>query len=140
MEVEKAETAGLTLLGVGTAFSIWSALNTSPLGHAQYACANAKNLRVARSSMLAGMALVAASAGGLALLYGKKGAVPAAATAATGVGLFAVYEAIIRHEMTRRGVENRLNPAKGPSRFAGNGLHLPNYAADPTARLGVARA
>lgn len=72
---------------------LWSALNTSPLGTVAFA---GSNLQVAYTSMLMGAGTIMALAGGIYLLYGKKGTVAAAATGITGVGLFIWYHYLIQ--------------------------------------------
>lgn len=51
-----------------------------------------------RNGMNLGLLANLALAGGIALVYGKAGVVPAAATAATGVGLWLLYDNAINQK------------------------------------------
>jgi hypothetical protein len=93
--VEKEEV-GLTLLGVGAAFGIWSATNTSPVGTVEFATSRPE---VAKAGMVVGLCAIGAVAGGIGLVYRKKGTVAAVATGLTGVALFLWYRYLIQREM-----------------------------------------
>ena len=84
---------GLALLGISSAFGIWSALNTSPVGTVQFAINNPK---VAYQGMNWGLGVILALSAGVALYYGKKGAIAAGTTAATGVGMWMWYDRLIK--------------------------------------------
>lgn len=84
---------GLALLGISSAFGIWSALNTSPVGTVQFAI---NNPRVAYQGMDWGLGVILALSAGVGLYYGKKGAIAAVTTAATGIGMWMWYDRLIK--------------------------------------------
>lgn len=85
-----AERAGVALLGVGTAFGIWSATNTSPVGVVGF---GRNHRRVAAQGIAVGLALVLAVAAAIWLIYRLP--VAAGATAATGVALALWYLSLL---------------------------------------------
>ena len=84
---------GLALLGISSAFGIWSALNTSPVGTVQFATSNPT---VAYQGMNWGLGVILALSAGVGLYYGKKGAIAALTTAGTGVWMWIWYDNLIR--------------------------------------------
>jgi hypothetical protein len=87
------QDVGLALLGISSAFGIWSALNTSPVGTVQFAVSNPK---VAYQGMNWGLGVILALSAGVGLYYGQKGAIAAITTAATGVGMWVWYDNLIK--------------------------------------------
>lgn len=88
----KKQDIGLVLLGVGSSFGVWSALNTSPVGMVQFGNTNPE---VAWQGMGLGLATIVGMAAGIWLVYGEKGKTAAIATGATGVALFTYYAYLI---------------------------------------------
>ncbi len=82
------EEVGLALLGVGSAFGAWSALNTSPLGTVSF---SQNNPEVALASMNIGLFVILGMGAGIYWLYGKRGMIPSIATAVTGIALYLWY-------------------------------------------------
>lgn len=93
-------TIGLTLLGVISEFSIWSALN--PSYFTIKAFLKPEQVKNMRFGMDLGLILSAVFSGGLYLAYGKKAMIPALATAATGAGLWISYEQMIQQAMAEK--------------------------------------
>ena len=91
--MDKNEDVGLALLSISSAFGIWSAMNTSPVGMVSFAASNPK---VAYAGMNTGLAMILAISAGLALLYGKHGYIAAGTSAATGVGLWVWYDHLLK--------------------------------------------
>lgn len=90
-------TIGLSLLGVISEFSIWSALN--PSYFTIKAFLKPEQVENMRFGMDLGLILSAVFSGGLYLAYGKKAAIPALVTAATGAGLWISYDQMIKQAM-----------------------------------------
>ncbi len=91
------EAIGLGLLGVGTAFGIWSSMQTSPAGLYKFVVleGNEEVERTAREAMNLGAIAIIAVAGGLLIVFGAE-AVPAAVLAMlTGGFLYRYYEGIL---------------------------------------------
>lgn len=86
------EDIGLILLGVGSAFGVWSAMNTSPVGTVEF---GQTNPGIAQQGMTAGLVVILGLAAGIFSLYGKKGTIAAAATGITGVALYAWYAQLL---------------------------------------------
>jgi len=86
---------GIALLGVTSAFGIWSAMNTSPVGVVAFA---ADHPGITYRGMNVGLVLIGILSAGIALYYKQKGTAAAAATAATGVGLWLWYDHLIKTE------------------------------------------
>ena len=87
------EVIGLALLGVSNSFAIWSAANPSVFTVSQFSTEQSK--KNARMGMNLGLALDLALSAGLYFAYGKKGTIPALLTAASGAGLYALYEYLL---------------------------------------------
>ena len=87
---------GLALLGAGTAFGIWSATNTSPVGTVKFAIDRPD---IAYRGMNVGLALILMMAAGIGLYYKKNGCVAAAVTGASGAGLWLWYNNLIQGEL-----------------------------------------
>jgi len=85
-----SDQIGLALLGVMGAFGAWSSVNPSFFTIREFSTQqSAANVRF---GMKIGVVLNALLGAGLALAYGKRGVLPGVVTAATGVGLYAMYE------------------------------------------------
>lgn len=93
-------TIGLSLLGVISEFSIWSALN--PSYFTIKAFLKKEQVQNMRFGMDLGLALTGVLAAGLYLAYGKKATIPALATGATGVGLWLSYDQMIKKAMAEK--------------------------------------
>lgn len=91
---------GVALLGIGTAFGIWSATNTSPVGTVEFGKTRPD---IAYAGMLAGAGLIGLTSLGIALYYGRPGYPAAAATGLTGIGLFAWYHHLLQTEIENDG-------------------------------------
>lgn len=86
---------GIALLGVTSAFGIWSAMNTSPVGMVTFAV---ERPEVTYRGMNVGLVLIGILSAGIALYYKRKGMAAAISTAATGVGLWLWYDHLIKTE------------------------------------------
>lgn len=93
-------TIGLSLLGVISEFSIWSALN--PSYFTIKAFLKPEQVQNMRFGMDLGLILSAIFSGGLYLAYGKKATIPALVTAATGAGLWISYDMMIKQAMEEK--------------------------------------
>lgn len=88
----KKQDIGLVLLGIGSSFGVWSALNTSPVGTVEF---GASNPDVMWQGMGLGLATILGLAIGIGFIYGKRGETAAWATGLTGLGLFSWYSYLV---------------------------------------------
>jgi hypothetical protein len=86
---------GIALLGITSAFGIWSAMNTSPVGMVKFAVDRPD---VTYRGMNIGLLLILALSAGIGLYYKRQGAAAAITTAATGAGLWLWYDHLIKTE------------------------------------------
>ncbi len=84
---------GLAMLGIGSSFGIFSALNTSPVGTVSFA---KDNPDVAYKGMNTSLILILAMAAGIGLYYKEKGYLAALATGGIGVGMWVWYDRLIK--------------------------------------------
>jgi len=91
------EVIGLGMLGVGTAFSIWSSMQTSPTGLYKFVVleGNEDVEKIARESMNLGAIAIIAVAGGLLIVFGPEALPAAIMTLLAGGFLFRYYERIL---------------------------------------------
>jgi hypothetical protein len=89
------QDVGLALLGVGSAFGIFSSLNTSPVGLVSFGT-DPEKLSVTYAGLNTSLVIILASAAGIGLYYKEKGYAAAAATAATGIGMWLWYDHLIK--------------------------------------------
>jgi|SRR5215469_16894498 len=87
---------GLILLGIMSAFGTWSAVNPSFFTIREFSTGKEESIRNVRFGMKIGVALNTLLGIGLTLAYGKKGLPAGVATAATGFGLYGMYEYTLR--------------------------------------------
>lgn len=86
---------GLALLGVGSAFGIFSSLNTSPVGLVSFGI-DPEKINVTYSGLNMSLAIILMSAAGIGLYYKQKGYAAAAVTAITGIGMWVWYDHLIK--------------------------------------------
>lgn len=82
------QDVGLVLLGVGSSFGIWSAMNTSPVGTVEFGTLRPD---VTWTSMGLSLVIILGMAAGVGLVYGKRGQAAAIATGVSGAALFGWY-------------------------------------------------
>jgi len=92
------EEIGIGLLGMTSAWGIWSATNSSPFTVLKFGTNG--DYDKLKLGMNVGLAAILATAVGIKLLYKEKGSIPAIATGATGIGLWLWYHYLISQKTT----------------------------------------
>jgi hypothetical protein len=95
MVARDEQDVGLALIGIGSAFGIFGSMNISPLDVANFAGDPVK-LNMMYTGMGISLAIILASAAGIAMYYKKRGYAAAAFTASTGLFMWAWYDKMIK--------------------------------------------
>lgn len=98
------EEIGVLLLGTTSAWGIWSATNPSTYTILKFGDVPEDIPRI-RTGMNVGLLSILATSAGIWMLYGKRGHIPAIATALTGVGLYVWYDKKLK-EKSKEGGNN----------------------------------
>lgn len=105
---------GLLILGVTGAFGIWSSLQTSPTGLWKFVAKDkdSQTERVARDAMVLALGLIGAMSAGLYLVYGRRGVAASIGTMASGIGLYAYYDWLLKQgDAINNGQQSRYSPS-----------------------------